>query len=179
MSLLPLVDAATADEAQAAFLAQVPPLNLFRALAGAPLVALQTAQFGGVLLFQTALDPKVREIAILRAAHLVGNDYEIGHHERIGRDLGMTEAQIAGTRTGGDRSGYTDAEEIAALWAEQVFCGQRASRDLVTRALARFGPQQTIELSMTVGYYLMVAYFLGSFEIPFEGAAFEDGVKVG
>jgi len=178
MSLVPLIEVDAADEAQKAFLAQVPPLNLFKAQANAPLIATQTAQFGGVILFQTDIDPKVREIAILRAANLLGNRYEIGHHERIGRDLGMSEAQIAGVRTGGDRSGLSEAEVIAATWAEEVVGSNRASAELVARALEVFGPKQTVELSMTVGYYLMVAYFLETFEIPFEGASFEDGVKV-
>lgn len=178
MSLLPLIAADTSDDDARAFLAEVPPLNLFRALASAPVVAQQAAQFGGALLFRTEFDPQLREIAILRSAHLVGNAYEIGHHERIARDLGMSEARIAATRQAADEEDLPEAEFIAARWAEEVVSDRRASRPLVERTLKVFGVRQTIELAMTVGYYLMIAQFLESFEIPFEGAGFEEGVKV-
>ena len=53
-----------------------------------------------------------------------------------------------------------------------------ASDRLASRAIELLGIRPTIELSLTVGYYLMVAQFLDSFRIPFEGEDFKDGVQV-
>ncbi len=179
MNLLPLLNAETAPtEASRAFLSAMPPIHLFRALANAPHVGRRVAEMGQTLLFQCAFDAKLRELAILRAAHLVGNAYELGHHERIGRDLGMSAAQIAAARADGDAHAQTDDERLVLNFATQIVRDQRAAPDTAAAVIARFGEAQAIELCVTVGYYAMVAYFLETFAIPFEGADFKDGVKV-
>jgi 4-carboxymuconolactone decarboxylase len=178
MSLLPLIQPGEGNEAQNAFLAQVPPINLFKALANTPKGGDLVARLGGVILYQTRLDPKLRELAILRAAHMAGSDYEVGHHERIGRDVGLTEAQLAAVRNDGDIHLLPQPERIVTQWSEEVVLERRASSSLVREALALFGEEQTAELGLTVAYYLMVAFFLNSFEVPFEGAEFKDGVNI-
>ncbi len=177
MSLLPLIEPGAGDDSQNAFLAQTPPLNLFKALANAPGLAGLTAQFGGFLLFQSELDPKVREVAILRAAWMVGNAYEIGHHERIGRDVGLDEPALSAARSG-MVEGLPEDQALGLRWAEEVLTDHAASERLASRAIELLGIRPTIELSLTVGYYLMVAQFLDSFRIPFEGEDFKDGVQV-
>lgn len=178
MRTLPLLDPASASAAQSQFIAQVPPLNLFRALAHAPGLATMVAQMGETILFQTKLDPRLREMAILRAAHLACNDYEIGHHERIGRDVGLTEADLAATRPGACAAELDEPARLVLQWSDAAALEGGASPDLAASVLAHFGAEQAVELSITVGYYLMVAQFLKSFDIPYEGAGFSDGVKI-
>ncbi|WP_374571331.1 carboxymuconolactone decarboxylase family protein [Phenylobacterium sp.] len=178
MSLLPLIQPGEGDEAQNAFLAKVPPLNLFKALAHAPQAAALTAEYGAMVLYRTALDPKLRELAILRAAHMAGSAYEVGHHERIGRDVGLTGAQLAAVRNDGDIHALSTPERIVVQWAEEVGLDGQASRRLVVEAVEAFGLARTVELSLAVGYYLMVASFLNTFRVPFEGPGFSDGVDI-
>jgi 4-carboxymuconolactone decarboxylase len=177
MSLLPVLQPGEGDDAQNAFLAAVPPLNLFKTLASAPVLGELTARFGGAILFGSELDPKLRELAILRTAHLAANAYEIGHHERIGRDVGLTDAQIAAARTG-ERAGLGELEALALDWAEDVLAHKRVTQANARRGVDLLGPKQAVELSLTIGYYLMVAAYLSTFQVPFEGAEFQDGVKV-
>jgi len=178
MSLLPLIEQPEATEAQARFLAQTPPLNLFKALANAPDIGTEVARMGGLILYQTKLDARLRELAILRAAHLAASAYEVGHHERIGRDVGLSDADLAAVRNDGDLQALDPLGRLAAQWAQEVVKAGRAAPALVREAIEALGRDQAVELSITVGYYLMVASFLETFEIPFEGSQFDQGVKI-
>ena len=177
MSLLPVLQPGEGDDARNAFLAAVPPLNLFKTLANAPMLAELTARLGGAILFASELDPKLRELAILRTAHLAGNAYEVGHHERIGREVGLSDAQIAAARTG-ERAGLGDLEGLTLDWVEDVLAHKRVTQVNARRGVELLGAKQAIELNLTIGYYLMVAIYLSSFDVPFEGADFQDGVKI-
>lgn len=178
MPRIDFIEPGEGNEIQNRFLESVPPINLFKVLANQPVIASQVATLGGAILYRTELDAKLRELAILRAAHLAGCTYEIVHHERIGRDVGLTDADLAAVRT---RDGAAALREDAALvckWSEEVEASGQPSGATLAACLDRFGEIQTLELATTVAYYLMVASLLLTFEIPVEEAGFSDGVKI-
>ena len=178
MSLLSLIEPGQGDDAQNRFLGQALPLNLFKAMAHAPLLAERTSRLARTILYEIDLDAKVRELAILRAAHAVGCAYEVGHHERIGRDVGLTQAQIDAVKPGGDLSVLAEKEALACRFATEIAATGHAEPQTAQRAIAAFGEDGAVQLTMTVGCYLMVANFLVTFEIPFEGAGFSNGVTI-
>ena len=63
------------------FLAKLPPLNIFRMLAGGEGLLRAFSRFGNHLLYKTALDPVLREIAILRVGVLSDATYEMHQHD--------------------------------------------------------------------------------------------------
>jgi len=81
-------------------------------------------------------------------------------------------------RNDGDLQALDPLGRLAAQWAQEVVKAGRAAPALVREAIEALGRDQAVELSITVGYYLMVASFLETFEIPFEGSQFDQGVKI-
>ena len=63
----------------------VPPLNVFRMTANAETAFRPWLAFGGALLSSLELDPRVRELVILRVARLCGSEYEWVQHVPIAR----------------------------------------------------------------------------------------------
>jgi len=177
MSNLDLVTPGQGTPEENAFLAAVPPINLFRAYAHAPKTAMAVAQLGGALLYESGLDARVREMAILRAAHCAGCDYEVVHHERIGRDVGLGEAELAAVRPGGDTGVLDGPARLACAWAETAAAG-RSEPGLGGDLIAEFGETGAVELVTTIGYYLMVAGFLTAFAVPVEASGFDRGVDI-
>ncbi len=167
MSLLQLLTTGSGDAAQAEFLSQVPPLNLFAGMAHAPAAARATALLGGAILYDGKLDPRTREMAILRVGHLADCTYEIAQHEGIGRAVGLGDHELAAARTG-DATGVGEEARLAMLWAEEAAASGAASRALVEATTRELGPQRAVELAIVVGYYGMLAVFLKSFQIPVE-----------
>ncbi len=145
------------------------PLNVLRMLAHHPegLRGFQT--LGEAILNRSALDPALRELAILRVGWLVGAAYETAHHERIGRAVGMSEAQIAAARSG-DRAGLSEDDALVLDVAEEIEAGG-LSEATFARAAQRFSHRELVELALACGYYGMVSRFLKSFAIPLEDDA--------
>ena len=78
-----------------------PSANAFRMFANAPAVGAATLRLVFALLTETDLDPKLRELVILRAAQRCECQYAWVQHVAIARGVGVEEALIAALECGG------------------------------------------------------------------------------
>jgi len=114
-------------------------------------------QFNGVLLNSTVLDARHRELLILRVAWLAGSDYEWQQHARIGREAGLTTAEVEAVPLGPDAATWNLAERSLLLAADELFERQTVS-DATWEQLAAFlDDRQLLELLFVVGAYLGLA----------------------
>lgn len=143
-------------------------MNLFRALGNAPSVMRNFMRLGNSILRHTELDPRLRELAILRVASLTGSEYEWAHHVPIARNAGVGDDemyQIARWR----ESDAFDARERAVLAFTEASTRSVRVPDDVYRELRRhLSEEETVELTVTVGYYNLVARLLVGLEIDIE-----------
>ena len=72
---------------------KLPPLNIMRMFLNAPTNALPLLSFGQSILTKQELDAHLRELAILRVAHLTGANYEWIQHVPIAKETGVTDEQ--------------------------------------------------------------------------------------
>src|SRR2546423_1170473 len=70
-------------------------LNIFRTLTHNRPLYKGFLALGGHLLGGGGLPAREREIVILRTGFRCGSEYEFGQHTRIGRDAGLSDAEIA------------------------------------------------------------------------------------
>jgi AhpD family alkylhydroperoxidase len=178
MARLPLIEKGKGTADQNAFLEKTVPLNLFKMLANAPNLAHAAREVGRVLLFETALDPHLRELAILRVGHVIGCAYELAQHERIGRDLKMPEEKIAAAKLGPSSSAFGATEKSILEFTDQVLNTKKVTPETYKSVHDKLGDRQTLELATTIAYYTMIALLLEAFEVDLEGPSFKDGVKV-
>ena len=94
MARIPYADPAKFDDKTAHLMGQLAPLNIFRMMANAPGLLRPFVDLGGAFLFEGKLDPVTRECAILRVGYLSNASYETAQHEKIGRDVGMSDVLI-------------------------------------------------------------------------------------
>jgi 4-carboxymuconolactone decarboxylase len=139
----------------------------FNAMLYAPPVGHALQGLGATIRFRTELAPRIRELAILVVAQAWDSAYERDSHELIGRDAGLTEAEIAALRTGDD-PGFTDKEEQVAYRVVRALTGPDADLDdeQYDTAVAVLGEQALVELSSLVGYYATLALQLRIFRVP-------------
>src|SRR6266576_3235836 len=96
MARLPYVDPSDAPEPVRDALARAPDLNIFRMMANAETAFRPWLRWGAALLGELALDPLLRELAILRVARLTPHaEYEWVQHVPIAKAVGASEAQVA------------------------------------------------------------------------------------
>src|SRR5438309_8200044 len=101
MARIPYADPQRLPQPAREALEAVPPLNVFRMMANAETAFRPWMRWGGVLLNDLALDPVLRELAILHVARLTPHaEYEWVQHVAIARSVGATEEQVAAIERG-------------------------------------------------------------------------------
>ncbi len=114
MARVPYPDPQTLSPDTQAVLDKLPPLNIFRMLAGGEGLLRAFVRFGDHLLNKSSLDPVLREIAIVRVGVLSGASYEVYQHEAISRRLGMSDELVAAIRSGPDDPAFDEPAAAGA-----------------------------------------------------------------
>jgi 4-carboxymuconolactone decarboxylase len=141
----------------------------FNAMLYAPPVGHALQELGAAIRFRTELAPRVREMAILVVAQVWDSAYERESHELLGRDAGLTDADIEALRAGAD-PGFADKQEQVAYSVVRALTGPGPdSADLDDQeydtAVAVLGERALVELSTLVGYYSTLALQLRIFRV--------------
>jgi 4-carboxymuconolactone decarboxylase len=147
-------------------------LNVFRLLANAPNVFPGWTHMVDELYASPTFDARMREIIVLRVAHLQGSAYELAQHVPLGRAAGLTEQQLDALATGDlDGAGFS-ATEHAALDVITELCTSHHLRDeSFAAARAVFGDAALTELLMIVSCYYGLALVLNATDLDVDATA--------
>ena len=130
-----------------------------------PTVGHPVQDLGAVLRFRGSLSDRARELVVLVVAAHWQSDFEWWAHERIGRNVGLTDAEIDALRTGAPLT-VDDAVDQAAFDAARALV-LRADLDDTEYARVRavLGDEQLVEVTAIVGYYALLALQMRVFRI--------------
>ena len=137
----------------------------FSALLNSPEAAGRAAHLGSYIRFESTLDADIRELAIITAAREFDCDYEWSAHVVLARDSGVREEAIRAVANRSALDALTDDEALVIEYGRQTLGDKRVSDDTFARAKARFGVQGVTELTITMGYYAMLACALNTFQV--------------
>jgi 4-carboxymuconolactone decarboxylase len=168
MARLPYPDPARLQPETQETLGKLPPLNIFRMLAGGEGLLRAFTRMGNYILYKTKLDPVLREIAIVRTGVLSKAHYEVFQHEAISRQIGMSERLIAAIHRGPDDPAFDDMQRLVMRYTDDIVKNVRAADDTFNPLVAKLSVQEVEELTVTIGYYMMVSRFLETFGIEIE-----------
>lgn len=168
MARLPYPDPASLPPAARELLSGLPPLNIFKMLAGSGASFVPFMSLINAYLNDGILDAELRELVILRIGHLCNSPYELHQHIRVSRVLGLSEARIAATRDALPSKHFSAAENAALALADDLTANVKGRAELVEAARTHLGDAGTQELVIIIGVYLLVCRFLETFEIEIE-----------
>jgi 4-carboxymuconolactone decarboxylase len=168
MARIPYFDPSQATGKAVNAYAALPNLNIFRMLGHSGDLLEGFSRFGGYLLNRTALDPVLREIAIVRVGVLSKASYEVHQHEAISRRLGMSDALIAAIHEGPKAGALTDLQRQVMAFTDDVVANVRAGDATFDPLLTALGPKALQELTVTIGFYMLVSRFLETFDVDIE-----------
>lgn len=162
MSRIPYYEVENATGKHAEFLDKLKPhLNIYRMLANSENAIKGFTRMGNALLNRCELDPTLRELAILRVGRLSRAAYEVFQHERIAREAGVAEEKIAALRDATiEAPVFSDNEKAVLRFTDDVVRNIKASDRSLKAVQAFLTPGALVELTLTVGYYMMVCRFL-------------------
>jgi AhpD family alkylhydroperoxidase len=142
--------------------------NVWKMLMWTPDTAPSFIDFSEAVRHHTLLSPKLRELIILRVGELCGAAYEVHHHKRIAREVGMTESQIAATRAGADTAGLDEQEKLVLAIADDLVKDKQVGEANFAKAVEVFGVRTVADIVLLAGFYTTACYFLKTFGIDIE-----------
>ena len=138
------------------------PINVVYMFANAPAAFTSLVGFGDAILFKCEFDPRKREIAVLRTAHVTGNVYEFTHHGALGKSYGVTDEQVNTIKTEDPVVSLGDEDNLLCRVADEISRNVRLSDEAFAEILKRYGVRGATELIMAVSYYNFLGRFIAS-----------------
>lgn len=138
----------------------------FTVLLHAPELADRVQQLGAYLRYETVLDRDVAETGILATARAMASEFEWDTHEPYARQAGVPGEVIEALRSDEPTATMPDRYAITVAYARALIRSGRVPDDDYAAAVELLGAVATVELTVIVGYYVMLALTLGAHEIP-------------
>jgi 4-carboxymuconolactone decarboxylase len=173
LRLTPLPDAEW-DEASRAALSSLIPAeranvrgagNVLSTMLRHPALTAAYLPFNAYLLTASTLSQRIREVALLRVVHLSNCDYLWSHHLPIAARAGLTDAEIDRIRVGRCEDN-TDQLVVGAV--DELSGNSTISQDTWNQLRQEFTEQQCMDLTFTVGGYLLLALAVNTFGVQDE-----------
>ena len=121
--------------------------------------------FGRHIMSDSSLDPRLREILIMRVGWKTRCEYQWGQHVRMSAPAGLTPEDHERIKRGADAEGWSDLESALITAADELLDTTNISRDTWTRLDEHLSTEELMDTIFTVGQYNMVAMALNSMGI--------------
>ena len=131
-----------------------------------PELARRGQRLGELLRYQTTLEPRLSELAILVTARRWTSHYEWTAHKREGLKAGMDPEVVAAIAARRPPPALRDEAERAVYEVSSALLAtSRVPEALYRRGAAALGERGMVELVGILGYYSLVALTLNAFEL--------------
>lgn len=125
---------------------------------------------GNYIRFDSKVDPRLRELAILQVGYLARSPYEWSHHIKIGHDFGVSDADIDALIA------YTEGRPVALDFLTSLVL--KSAREMTATGLlsaptfeslqTHLSSEEIVDLIMTIALYNAVVRLLASLAIDVE-----------
>jgi 4-carboxymuconolactone decarboxylase len=143
-------------------------LNLYRMLPHATTIAPGFLRMGRAILRESTIDPTLREIVILRVGFLSNDRYDVYHHERAARKIGMSKEKIEAIESHPESAVFSPLEKLIIRYTDEVVKNVKAPDALFNELLAQIGNRTMAELTLTIGFYMAAGRFLENLGVEIE-----------
>ncbi|MGH3156325.1 MAG: carboxymuconolactone decarboxylase family protein [Streptosporangiaceae bacterium] len=138
----------------------------FNALMHAQGAGRRIGTLGRVLRFETSIERRLSEVAIITVGARWKAEFEWWAHARMAREHGVPAAVVDAIAEGEDPPFESDDERIVYSVARQLAETGRVRQDAYDAARQLLGDTGLVELVSLCGYYTLISFLLNAFEVP-------------
>jgi 4-carboxymuconolactone decarboxylase len=146
-------------------------LNVQRMTANAQGIFAQRSRLSNALFTQIKLDPRLREIAILRTAKDCHSLYEWTQHVPAAKHVGVRDEQIAAIENWPVADCFSELERLVLKLTDEVNANVKGSRATLEGLKQHLSPGEIIELLIIIGHWRQTASILETTEVELEDFA--------
>ncbi len=114
------------------------------------------AELGRRATYECEMDPRLREIVVVRIGWLQKSEYELFHHKTIALNAGVTEAELAALQSE-DLSIFSPEERALIAYTSEVTMNVSPSDETLAAARACYPDSLLFEVIGLIGSYMMTA----------------------
>ena len=129
-------------------------------------------ELGAFVRYRTALEPRLKELAIIVVGAAWRADYEFAAHGPLAIRAGISEGVVEAIARGETPRFERDDERVVYAFARELVETRRVGDERYADAVELLGESGTVELVGILGYYTLVSMTLNAFEVPL-GAGME------
>jgi 4-carboxymuconolactone decarboxylase len=138
----------------------------FNAFVHAPDVGRRLTSLGKVLRFETSIERRLTEVAIITVGARWKAEFEWWAHARMARKHGVADAVVDAIGRGEEPAFEIDDERTVYAIARQLTETGRVDQDAYAAAQQLLGDTGVVELVSLCGYYTLVSFLLNAFAVP-------------
>ena len=144
--------------------------NLHKLLVNSPDMAKAFNGIGNFIRHKSKLDPRLRELAILQVGWLERSEYEFTHHVKIGKEFGVTDADIEGlmAETEGRPSSLEPLAKAILKGAREMVRELAMSEAIFAEIRKHLSDEHMTDLVLTIAFYCAVVRVLATMQIDNE-----------
>ena len=126
-------------------------------------------RLGEYLRYDSALEPRLRELAILVTARQWSQDFEWDVHAPIAREAGLSPAVVDGVAAGRRPEAMPADEALLFDFCTELQRSRTVSDATYAEAVAAWGEQGVVDLIGAIGYYSTLAMLMNVARTPLDG----------
>ena len=138
----------------------------FNAWVHAPVVGRRLSGLGATLRFETSIQRRLKELAIIVVAAHWKAEFEWWAHARMARENGVADEIVDAIGRGEKPAFAADDEALVYDFAHQLMVSGRVDDPTYASSVELLGNQGVVELVSLCGYYTLVSFTLNAFTVP-------------
>ena len=138
----------------------------FNAFVHAPGVGQHLCALGAKVRYDTSIERRLSELAIITVGARWKAEFEWWAHARMARRNGVPDAVVDAIERGEEPEFEADDERTIYAFASQLVRTGHVSSDAYDAARQLLGDAGLVELASLCGYYTLVSFLLNAFAVP-------------
>lgn len=138
----------------------------FNAFVHAPGVGQHLSALGAKVRYETTIERRLNELAIITVGARWKAEFEWWAHARMARRHGVPDAVVDAIERGEEPPFEADDERTVYTFAAQLVSTGQVSQDAYDAARQLLGDAGLVELVSVCGYYTVISFLLNAFTVP-------------
>lgn len=142
--------------------------NVVKMLSNSPKLAGRVFPLADYFMHESALDPRVRELAVLTLMDRLNCKYGFVRHISIAEHTGISRAQIDGIGAYANSSLFTADDKLIIKYAEDLTLKGQVDDELFRQVKEKIGQANLVELTAAISFWNMMARNLNALQVDLE-----------